>query len=499
MGEYGRRGDPQSKDQSVFLRTSQFMLGDTPVNYQTTSQAQSELIPEKGRYDNRLTDEMKQRLQRSQFSLGNSKNDFATDYNREYYDKSSLNNLSNANERKAIRDKLRGSNYEAGNDKLTYISENAGKYTKPVLNYDELKKTKLQTEENTKNLRSGHFDLGTENIPWNSSNRAQYTPKKIDNNRYNSELNNLIRQGNFPKPEENRDFLSESISSYNKKPLTNNRVSNEFRDNLRRNHFDFGDKNSNADMNTVNRVDYKDPRLDKNYSYGNLDIDPNKFRRSQWSLNGGGNENYFNTTYSRTMTPKKIDPHDLSNNANLRTSIQIGDNKSNPADYQSDYDSNFGNKNLLDGNYYVNSNDKKLADNIRNFNKNSHLEIGKGEGDFNTTMNEDYRYNPNDAKNAFNPLNQEARLNLRGTHYQLGDSNEMEKDTTNRRDYIAYPPHNIEIASGRRNYESKIMQNGNGKFDGKTIYTTDYTKKPFPREDENLELYLFNKYTKGNQ
>ena len=110
MGEYGRRGDPQSKDQSVFLRTSQFMLGDTPVNYQTTSQAQSELIPEKGRYDNRLTDEMKQRLQRSQFSLGNSKNDFATDYNREYYDKSSLNNLSNANERKAIRDKLRGSN-----------------------------------------------------------------------------------------------------------------------------------------------------------------------------------------------------------------------------------------------------------------------------------------------------------------------------------------------------------------------------------------------------
>ena len=74
-----------------------------------------------------------------------------------------------------------------------------------------------------------------------------------------------------------------------------------------------------------------------------------------------------------------------------------------------------------------------------------------------------------------------------------------EKDTTNRLDYVAYPPHNIEIADGRRNYESKIMGTGNNKFDGKTIYTTDYTKKPFPREDENLELYLFNKYTKGNQ
>ena len=92
------------------------MLGTTPVNYQTSSQAQSELIPEKGRYDNRLTDEQKQKLRRSQFTLGTSKNDFSTDYNLEYYDKSSLNNLSNGNELKAIREKLRGSNYDMGND-----------------------------------------------------------------------------------------------------------------------------------------------------------------------------------------------------------------------------------------------------------------------------------------------------------------------------------------------------------------------------------------------
>ena len=98
-----------------------------------------------------------------------------------------------------------------GNDKLTYISENAGKYTKPVLNLDEIKLNKIQTEENTKNLRSGHFDLGTDNILWNSTNRDQYTPKKIDNNRYDSELNNLIRQGNIQKPEENRDFKSETM------------------------------------------------------------------------------------------------------------------------------------------------------------------------------------------------------------------------------------------------------------------------------------------------
>ena len=482
------------------MRSSQFMLGNTPVNYQTSSQAQSEMIPIKGRYDNRLTDEMKQKFQKSQFTLGTSKNDFSTDYNLEYYDKSSLNNKSNANELKAIREKLRGSNYDMGNDKLTYISENAGKYTKPVLNYDELKQTKLQTEENTKNLRSGHFDLGNENIPWNTSNRDQFTPKKIDNNRYNSELNNLIRQGNFQKSEENRDFKSETMDSYNKKPLANNRVSDEFRNNLRRNHFDIGDNNFNNDMNTVNKIDYKDPRLDKNHSYGAIVLDPNKFRKSQWSINGGNDGNYFNTTYSRTMTPKKLLPQDLSNNSNLKTSIQIGNDKLNQEDYQSVYTDNYGNKHLLDGNYYINNKDKKMADDIRKFNKNSHLELLKGQGDYNTTMNEDYKYNPNEAKNAYNPMDPQARINLRGTHYQLGDSNEMEKETSNRRDYRAFPLSNMErITSGKRNIESMNMGKGNNIFDAATIYQTDYTKKPLPREDNEIDIYLFNKYEKGNQ
>ena len=77
----------------------------------------------------------------------------------------------------------------------------------------------------------------------------------------------------------------------------------------------------------------------------------------------------------------------------------------------------------------------------------------KGQGNYNTTMNEDYRYNPNDAKNAFNPMDLKARLNIRGTHYQLGDNNEMEKETSNRRDYRAYPIHNIErIDSGSQKH-----------------------------------------------
>ena len=500
-GDYRKKGDSTGKDQSVFLRSSQFMLGNTPVNYQTSSQAQNESIPNDGKYhNNRLTEENKQRLRQSQFTLGSSKNDFNTDYNLEYYDKSSFNNTGKNNESKAIKEKLRGSNYEIGNDKLNYISENAGQFTKPVLNYDEIKKTKMQTEVTTKNLRSQHFDFGQEKVPWNSINREVFTPKKIDNNRYNSQLNELIRKGNIQKPEENRDFTSETMLSYGKKPLVKNSLSQEFKENLRRNHFNFGDENYKGDVNTVNREDFKDPRLDKNYTYGRSQLDPYKFRKSQWSLAPQNGENYFNTTYSRTMTPKKLSPEDMSNNANLHTSIQIGGDKLNKEDYQSVYGTNFANKNLMDGNYYVNSNDKKIFDNIKKFNKNSRLELLQGKGDYNTTMNEYYKYNPTEAKSSFRPLNIEARNNLRGTHYQLGDNNEMEKETSNRRDYIAYAPLKMErITSGKRNYESMGKDPNGNVFDANTIYQTDYTKKPMPKEDENIDLYLYNKYTKANQ
>ena len=500
-GEYYKKGDPNAKDPSVFLRSSQFMLGNSPVNYQTSYQADTEAIPNDGKYhNNRLAEETKQRLRQSQFTLGSSKNDFNTGYNLEYYDKSSFNNRSNLTESKAIKEKLRGSNYDVGSDKTNYVSENAGQFTKPVLNLDEIKKTKLLTESTTKNLRSQHFDFGQEKIPWQSMNREVFTPKKLDNNRYNSKMNELIRRGNIQKPEETRDFTSETMLSYNKKPLVNNSMSQEFKENLRRNHFDIGDNNYKGEVNTVNREDFKDPRLDKNYTYGKSQLDPYKFRKSQWSLAPQNGENYFNTTYSRTMTPKKLNKEDISNNANLHTSIQIGGDKLNKEDYQSVYDSNYGNKNLMDGNYYINNSDKKLFDNIKKFNKNSHIELLQGQGDYNTTMNEDYKYNPTDAKSAYNPLNEQARTNLRSSHYQLGINNEIEKETSNRRDYVAYTPLKMErITSGKRNYESMGKDPNGDVFDANTIYQTDYTKKPMPKEDENFDLYLYNKYTKANQ
>ena len=94
-------------------------------------------------------------------------------------------------------------------------------------------------------------------------------------------------------------------------------------------------------------------------------------------------------------------------------------------------------------------------------------------------MNEYYKYNINEAKNSFNPLNEQAKINLRGTHYQLCLDNEMEKETSNKRDYIAYAPIKMErITSGKRNYESMGKDPNGNIFDANTIYQTDYTTNP---------------------
>ena len=147
----------------------------------------------------------------------------------------------------------------------------------------------MQTDENTKNLRSQHFDFGQEKVPWKSINREVFTPKKLDNNRYNSKLNELIRRGNIQKPEENRDFTSETMLSYSKKPLVNNSLSKEYKENLRKNHFDFGDNNFKENANTVNREDFKDPRLNKNYNYEREIDEKYIYRKDYYIMDFKGN------------------------------------------------------------------------------------------------------------------------------------------------------------------------------------------------------------------
>ena len=104
--------------------------------------------------------------------------------------------------------------------------------------------------------------------------------------------------------------------------------------------------------------------------------------------------------------------------------------------------------------------------------------------DYNTIMTSSYQFNPNDAKNAKGLLDRQLLNDLRSTHYVLGDDN-IVKQTTQRRDYV---PYNIENNKANKpllqKSHFKLGEQNNNKFDGETIYMSDYIPKELP-PDEN--------------
>ena len=76
-----------NNNRGIYLRNSHFNLGNTPLNYETSLQAQSASIPKKILFKFDDNKENKIKLQRSNFILGNQKNDFISRYSSEYFNK----------------------------------------------------------------------------------------------------------------------------------------------------------------------------------------------------------------------------------------------------------------------------------------------------------------------------------------------------------------------------------------------------------------------------
>ena len=179
-----------------YLRSSHFLLGNTPLNYETLLEAQSASIPKKiqFKFDENL--ENKTKLQKTNFILGNNKNDYITKYSSEYFNKLPLMKEKNSKkELEYISNKLKETHVAPITSLINYESETQSKFKKPILN--DKNKIKL----NTAALQESHLSLGRHNVPWISSNRYYLTPKKnidLDNNRYNPNNNQLkLRQSNI--------------------------------------------------------------------------------------------------------------------------------------------------------------------------------------------------------------------------------------------------------------------------------------------------------------
>ena len=126
---------------------------------------------------------------------------------------------------------------------------------------------------------------------------------------------------------------------------------------------------------------------------------------------------------------------------------------------------------------------KQIDELIKNI-KNSHFNLGDMKNDYNTVMYSSYQFNPNDAQTAKGVLDQQLLNDLRSTHYILGDDN-VAKQTTQRRDYIPYNIRNIKINKPLlQQSHFNLGEQNNNRFEGNTIYMSDYIPKELPR-DEN--------------
>ena len=481
-----------NENRGIFLRNSHFLLGNTPIDYQTSSNAQSETIPKKIRFntDSNYIDN-KTNLQKSHFIFGNQNNDYITKYSSEFYDKIPLLNNKTKNELELISNKLKETHIAPLSDEINYDSETKDKYRKPNISISDLINNKNQLKINTSTLQESHLSLGKQDVPWISSNRYFLTPKKnnTENKRYVSTEKLQSSNNIFPNNKNEKNYKSETMASYVEMPLDFNRnnIDLSLKNNLRREHFNFGNEDNANNRISSNRRDYQDPKLNKNYMpICNKDLDIQKLRRSNWTISNGDQRDFFKSTYNQMMTPKKPEINKKKEINTFKSSIKIGGN-TNPKDYQSEYKNKFDD-NKLKINLKNKEEDKKLMQTIANIRK-SHFDFGENKNDYYTTTGETYKYDPILAKKGKGILNEKLKNNLMNSHYELGMGNDMEKMTSNRRDFRSYPGY-IGNKRVEADNSSHIFNRNRNVFEGESIYMSDYIEKPLPNPDDNLPDYL---------
>ena len=435
---------------SVTLRQTHFKLGDDINKYQTSSMEQSDGIENHKMDKSKLDQTAKNELRKSHFVLGNFEPNYNTTFRREYYNKSGSVPKSKTDFFNIER-KLRTQNFQFGTDKPDYLSETAAKYIIPPINKEDSKQNKISTAM----LQQSHYVFGNSNVPWNTTHR--------------------------------RDVLGDdrpTIKSVNeevfiKHPIQPNLMDKKLLNDLRSHHFEFGKDEVPNQHITQNQLTYQNPNRFENNKQFRPMLDNQLLRQTHWAMGDKSQElpDMYNSTYNRAHTPKKIDSKLVKNANTFKSSFNINGN--GPMVYQTDYRANYiplSNK--------LNPKEKKQIDDLIKTIKNSHFNLGDMKNDYNTVMHNSYQFNPNDAQNAKGVLDKQLLNDLRSTHYILGDDN-IVKQTTQRRDFI---PYNVKNLKANKPLLQKshfgLGEQNNNKFDGETIYMSDYIPKDLP-PDEN--------------
>ena len=119
----------------------------------------------------------------------------------------------------------------------------------------------------------------------------------------------------------------------------------------------------------------------------------------------------------------------------------------------------------------------------------SHLNFGDNKNDYYTTTGETYKYDAKLAKEGRGELNKKLKDNLMDSHYELGMGNDIEKTTSNRRDFRSYPGF-IANKKVEADNSSHIFNRNRNVFEGESIYMSDYVEKPLPDAYSNLPNFI---------
>ena len=429
------------------LRKSHFIFGDSKNPYITTAMLQNKDIENGGRFPPQLDEEAKNDLRRNHFVFGNAKPNFETTFRTEFYDKSKLLPKDDLNS-KNIEKMLRAHNYNFGDDKPNYLSETAARFTKPNINPLEDNKNRISNQL----LQQSHYVFGNSTDPWNTTQKRSYTPKVSDGERFNKNLTST----NFKLGDDKPNLKSVNHEVFVEHPYQFTPVDKNYVNYLRSHHYQFGKSDLPSQLMTQHQVDYKDPGL-----LGRDQIPPPNpllLRQTHWTMGDDGPNNY-NTTYNIVHTPKKTE------NEKPQPPVDALDLKgNNPMTYLTDYRENYIKK-------------KGDVHNPKdNINKISNFSLGDMKNDFGTTSRNAFKFDPDAARGANQGLNKDLIKELKGTHYKLGYNDDIGM-TTQKSDYIPYGLYDDKKRLNKNKDNFDLGDKYNNKFQGETIYQTDYVEK----------------------
>ena len=137
------------------------------MNYNTTSEDQNKLISINKRYERASLDEnLKNDLRKSHFNLGNDDMNYQSEYTRDYAEKKNIDASPIR-----VNQNIRSHNYNLGSDPVNYVTETHDKFNLPNIDKNGIRYNVK------KNMHHSNCVFGTDDQDWMTSLQAAYFPK----------------------------------------------------------------------------------------------------------------------------------------------------------------------------------------------------------------------------------------------------------------------------------------------------------------------------------